>query len=100
MSPSKSLSLAVAFLLSAPFIWSSPAPHRIASAEEVARVQRHLVRAELLAKQHDVAALTSAERAARERNLATLERYRRAGIFPHNHDYATERVPYFSDRHG
>lgn len=67
---------------------------------EVARIQAHLaaVERELLAR--DVSHLTPDQRAARARNIAVLRGYRERGIFPHNHDFAGERVPYFVDEHG
>src|SRR5262245_40511077 len=95
MSPRK-LHLVFSVLLLAPLAWS-PSP---GVDPEVARIQRHILRAERLASRQDIAALTASQRVAREKNLARLEQYRRAGVFPHNHDFAGARVPYFQDRHG
>jgi hypothetical protein len=74
---------------------SHPAP-----AGEVARIQAHLetVERELLAR--DVGHLSAAQRAARARHVRVLREYREAGVFPHNHDFPGERVPYFVDEHG
>lgn len=64
------------------------------------RIQLHLraVEAELLAR--DVRYLPAALRTERRRNLERLQAYRRAGIFPRNHEHPGERVPYFIDDDG
>jgi hypothetical protein len=48
----------------------------------------------------DVWSLSPAQRSAREHNIRRLRRYRLRGVFPHNHDVAGRRVPFFVDRHG
>jgi hypothetical protein len=65
---------------------------------EVERIQRHLatVEAELRAAEVD---LTLGRLAARAVAIERLHRYRLAGVFPHNHDFAA-RTPYFIDEHG
>src|SRR5262249_23241909 len=88
------LFLSVLFL--APFLWNRP----LRVDEEIARVRRHLSRAERLATAHDVSGLTSEQQVARARNLALLEGYRRAGLFPHNHAFPARMVPCFRDPHG
>lgn len=67
---------------------------------EVARIRAHLatVERELLAR--DVSHLRPEQREARRRHVAVLREYRERGVFPHNHDFADERVPYFVDAHG
>jgi hypothetical protein len=79
-----------------------PAVHATPPAEvaEFARIRAHLtaVERELLAR--DVSHLSREQRAARARHLAVLREYREAGVFPHNHDFPGERVPYFVDEHG
>ena len=83
-----------------------PAPPRAAAAAhgsppgEVERIQAHLaeVERELLAR--DVSHLGPSQRAARAARIAELRAYRERGVFPHNHDFAGERVPYFVDEHG
>lgn len=90
---------------------ADPAPVTIAAAEvtgppahvpaaEVERIRAHLaaVERELIAR--DVSHLTAEQRGARARNIAVLREYREAGVFPHNHDFPGERVPYFVDEHG
>lgn len=74
---------------------ASPPP-----AAEVARIRAHLaeVERELLAR--DVSHLSVAQREARAGHIANLREYREAGVFPHNHDFPGERVPYFVDEHG
>jgi hypothetical protein len=67
---------------------------------EGARLRAHLdsVIGELRAR--DVSSLGSDQRHARTQLIGTLERYRDAGVFPHNHDFPAARVPYFRDEHG
>jgi len=66
----------------------------------VARVQAHLARVEARLRAHPPRGLTAAQRRARAVQLDRLAAYRRAGVFPHNHDFAGRRVPYFVDAHG
>ncbi len=67
---------------------------------EVARLRAHFaaVERELLAR--DVSHLTPEQRAARARHVEVLREYSARGVFPHNHDFPGERVPYFVDEHG
>lgn len=69
-------------------------------AGEAARIQAHLetVERELLAR--DVSHLPAGQRAARAHHIRVLREYRERGVFPHNHDFPGERVPYFVDEHG
>jgi hypothetical protein len=68
--------------------------------EEVARIQGHLSRVERALRARDTSALSDALKRSRERNLDRLHVYWTAGRFPHNHDFADKRVPYFIDAHG
>lgn len=69
-------------------------------AAETERIRAHLaeVERELLAA--DVSHLSDAQRSARAEHIRVLREYREAGVFPHNHDFPGERVPYFVDEHG
>lgn len=74
---------------------ASPPP-----ASEAARIQAHLARVEQALLSRDVSHLSPEQRLARARQIQVLREYREAGVFPHNHDFAGERVPYFVDAHG
>jgi hypothetical protein len=67
---------------------------------EATRLRAHFdsVLAELRAR--DVIGLLPRQRRARAELLRALARYRDAGVFPHNHDFASAAVPYFRDEHG
>jgi hypothetical protein len=67
---------------------------------EAARLRAHFdsVLAELNARQ--VSNLGPAQRTARAELVRLLTGYRDAGVFPHNHDFPGEHVPYFRDEHG
>jgi hypothetical protein len=67
---------------------------------EVARLRAHFdsVLSELNVR--DVSHLRASQRSARAQLVRTLARYRDVGVFPHNHDFPGERVPYFRDEHG
>jgi hypothetical protein len=67
---------------------------------ETARLRAHFDSVLLELRGRDVSELHPARRRARAHLIATLERYRDAGVFPHNHDFAGKRVPYFRDEHG
>lgn len=67
---------------------------------EAARIAAHLATVERELLERDVSHLTPAQRAARQENLRRLRKYRLRGVFPHNHDFLGQRVPYFIDRHG
>ncbi|MCY1064608.1 hypothetical protein OV090_07540 [Nannocystis sp. RBIL2] len=90
---------------------SSSAPHRRPARSRAARrtafqrgervrLRAHFreVMAELRAR--DVSELSDAQRQARARLIAELERYAAAGRFPHNHCVPGHRVPVFVDGHG
>jgi hypothetical protein len=67
---------------------------------EVGRLRAHFdaVLTELNAR--DVSSLAPAQKAARADLVRTLAAYRDAGVFPHNHDFPGEHIPYFRDAHG
>jgi hypothetical protein len=67
---------------------------------EVARLRAHFdsVLSELNLR--GVSHLRATQRSARAQLVRALARYRDAGVFPHNHDFLGERVPYFRDEHG
>jgi hypothetical protein len=67
---------------------------------EVSRLRAHFdsVLAELRVR--EVSSLRPGQKAARAELVGTLAAYREAGVFPHNHDFPGERVPYFRDEHG
>jgi hypothetical protein len=67
---------------------------------EAARIRAHLAEVERELRARDVSALTAGQRAARARHIEELRAYREAGVFPRNHDFPGERVPYFLDVHG
>lgn len=73
-----------------------PAFHRA----ECARIQAHLARVEARLRAHAPAGLTAVQRTARAVTLNRLAAYRRAGVFPHNHDFIGRLVPCFVDAHG
>lgn len=75
-------------------------PNALKPERERARIRAHLLGAERILVSADVSHLTEAQRERRARAIALLREYRRAGVFPHNHDFPGERVPYFVDRHG
>jgi len=67
---------------------------------ETDRIQAHLARVERALRARDVSALAPAQREARTRCLDALNAYWTTREFPHNHDFAGRRMPYFVDRHG
>jgi hypothetical protein len=69
-------------------------------AAEVDRIRNHLWAVEMELLAGGVSGLTEAQRQARAGHIRVLGEYRERGIFPHNHDFAGERVPYFVDEHG
>lgn len=71
-----------------------------AARREQARVRKHLLGAERAMLARDVSRLSPSQRRARAHHLAVLREYRRAGVFPHNHELPGARVPVFVDRHG
>lgn len=66
---------------------------------EVARVARHLAHAMEAAAARDASQLSHVQQLVRALLLEELERYRGAGRFPKNPDFA-ERTPYFIDAEG
>jgi hypothetical protein len=72
---------------------------RAATVDEVERVTRHIERAEELATRRKTAGLNHLQRILRQLLLAELARYRAAGRFPINRDFA-EQTPYFIDASG
>ena len=72
---------------------------RSARSAEITRVSHHIERALGHAARRDVARLPRVARIVRELLLAELARYRAAGRFPQNRDFA-ERTPYFVDASG
>lgn len=71
-----------------------------ASETELARLRRHFRTVEAELTSRDVRHLSAEQSAARVRNIEVLRQYAAAGVFPHNHDFAGKRVPYFRDEHG
>ena len=72
---------------------------RAIDTAEVGRIQAHIARAEAFAARRDLSHLTPAQRAARAREFARLEEYRRRGEFPENR-VRRERTPVFVDSRG
>ena len=66
---------------------------------EVTRVAAHIAHAMQQAAQRDLSQLTHVQKLIRSLLLEELERYRGAGRFPKNPDFA-ERTPYFIDAEG
>ena len=64
------------------------------------RIQRHLAQVEAELRARPVDHLAPQHRLERRRNLDRLRKYRLAGEFPHNTDFAALRVPYFVDDEG
>jgi hypothetical protein len=96
-------SLAVTFSVSAAAMATpSPSPRDAQDFEsvEVARIRHHLEAVEARLRANPPRDLTAAQRRARAIQLDRLAAYRRAGTFPHNHDVAEQRTPYFVDAHG
>jgi hypothetical protein len=73
-------------------------PSQSAEELEVRRVQRHLAGALEMLTVRDVSGLSAEQRAKRAWAIAELTRYRAAGEFPLNQDFAGEFVPYFVDQ--
>lgn len=75
------------------------APSRRAD-DDRGRIQRDLARVERELVTRDVSALSQEQKRARDLQIAHLRTYRQTGVFPHNHDFPGQRVPYFVDEHG
>jgi hypothetical protein len=67
---------------------------------EIDRLQAHFDSVLIELRARDVSALGPRQRWARAHLIRTLEVYRDAAVFPHNHDVSAGRVPYFRDAHG
>ena len=67
---------------------------------EVRRLREHFRRVDAELTSRDVSHLSAQQRAARARNIEVLREYARAGIFPHNHDFPDQTLPFFRDEHG
>lgn len=74
---------------------SIPAGARVDAQRHVVR---HLDGALQLLSARDLSSLSERQRANRARAIETLIRYRDAGAFPRNHDFADAHVPYFVDQ--
>lgn len=85
-------------LIAAAALLPTNLPPAVDSAE-AGRIQTHIARAEAFAARRDLSRLTPAQRAARARELARLEAYRRRGEFPENR-VRRERTPVFVDARG
>lgn len=67
---------------------------------ETDRVRAHLEHAHYVLTHTDVSSMSPALRAARARNIERLERYTRAGQYPHNDDHPDTYRPTFVDERG
>jgi hypothetical protein len=67
---------------------------------EKERLRTHFDSVLIELRNRDVSGLDAHQRRTRAQLIGALERYRNAGVFPHNHDFPGERVPYFRDAHG
>ncbi len=65
-----------------------------------ARIAAHLQRVEIRLRGADVSNLTPGQQQRRAQALDRLRDYRQNQIFPHNHDFPNQGVPYFEDEHG
>lgn len=72
----------------------------VAEAREVARIRAHFDSVLVELRAPVARPLTPAQRAARARHIARLQAYSDRGIYPHNHDFRGQRVPYFVDHRG
>jgi hypothetical protein len=61
------------------------------------RIQRHLEAVEQRLRAADTSHLSPEQQRERARNLDRLRAYWQAGVFPRNHAFLGERVPYFID---
>jgi hypothetical protein len=77
---------------------SLPATMPTPRVVEIRRIQAHFDSVLHTLPSRDVATLTASQRARRGAVLATLQRYRDAGVFPHNYDFPGQPTPYFVDR--
>lgn len=83
---------------------ASATPRRYEDAalrrHEVARLRAHFDSVLTELNVRDVSSLAPARKGARAELVRALAAYRDAGVFPHNHDFPGEHVPYFRDEHG
>lgn len=87
----------VALLMALPVRAAEPCAN---DPSEVARLQTHLSTVERKLRAVDTSRLPPQVAARRLQLLDRLHDYWEAGRFPHNHDYAGERIPIFIDAHG
>ncbi|MGC4046514.1 MAG: hypothetical protein QM758_22200 [Armatimonas sp.] len=92
------MGLRLAFLVLLSFVVRGA--HANWQAQEVARIQQHLLGAEALCRSRNFSQLTPTQRQARATHLKRLAAYRERGVFPKNEAVATGRVPVFRDRYG
>lgn len=78
---------------------AAPQPEA-AYAVEVVRIRMHFDSVLRELREAPVQHLSQSQRAARDSRIADLAAYRDRGIFPHNHDFADEWMPYFVDHRG
>ena len=97
----KPLAFAAAFLLPIAIVGSQLHLRATNSYDsETTRIRTRLAAVEQQLRQTDVSRLTSAQRAARARNLDVLHEYWVRAVFPKNTDFPGQMVPYFVDRYG
>ena len=72
----------------------------ITATDEKLRLQTHLKYVEDLLRKKDVSKLTPEQKANRNKMIALLNEYWRAGKFPKNYDYPNQRIPCFIDKDG
>lgn len=97
MSAVTSLLLLFVGLLAGPRVRESAERPADPRSDAQLHVIRHLNGALRSLAQRDLSALTPEQRRNREAAIALLERYRDAGQYPQNRDFAGEYVPYFVD---
>jgi len=97
----KPLAFAAAFLLPIAIVGSQLHLRATNSYDsETTRIRTRLAAVEQQLRQTDVSRLTSAQRAARARNLDVLHEYWVRAVFPKNTDFPGQMMPYFVDRYG
>ena len=90
--------IAVGVLTAAAVVTAVTTVHARARDLEVRRIRAHFDSVLVELDAHTPASLTAAQRASRGKLAAELERYRDAGVFPHNYDFPDRPTPYFVDR--
>lgn len=94
---------AAAILASAPASHArtgSASPATATYESEVARIRVHFDSVLHELRSADVSHLSAAQRAERIARIAELDAYRERGVFPHNHDFSGNWMPYFVDHRG